>query len=231
MTDGRLPSTGQRVKLCSMDKSTSRPPEAVIRRVRPADQPALRGFYADLAPETRRLRFLGYVPGVSEATSRSFCTPDHMHGEGFVALLPGSSGDAMVVGHLCLEPADAKRLELAVAVADRYQGRGIGRRLMEAALSWAAEHGTAEIVATAFADNSRVLRLLSSAPYDARVLNADGGLVEVVIPLTAPVPADLTVPAPAQPRGKCRPGEAGPVRRRCRVVWRQKRRPVRAAED
>lgn len=236
MTDGRRRGKGRRVKLCSMDTSTDRakakgPPEMVIRRVRPADQPALRGFYAALAPETRRARFLGYVAGVSDDASRSFCTPDHMHAEGFLCLLPTPGGDAGVVGHLCLEPAGPGRLELAVAVADAYQGRGIGRRLMEAALGWAAEHGTSEIVASAFADNSRVLRLLSSAPHGAHILPADGGLVDVVIPLAAPVPTDLAVPAPAELRMHRRSATPGSVRPRCHVVWRRRPPPVPAAED
>ena len=231
MTDGTRISGQQRVTLGSMDKPTNRASDIVIRRVRPDDQPALRGFYAELAPESRRARFLGYGPGVSDATSRSFCTPDHMHGEGFVALLPASTGDAQVVGHLCLEPAGRGRLELAVAVANAHQGGGIGRRLMEAALHWAAEHSTTEIVATAFADNSRVLRLLSSAPYGARVLPADGGLVDVVIPLTSRLLPDSAVPAPAESRIRRRPAQMPSVSRPSRVVWRQRPRPVRAAGD
>lgn len=231
MTYGTLRHSGLRVKLTSMDKSSSRSPEVVIRRVRPGDQSALRGFYADLAPETRRARFLGYVPGVSDATSRSFCTPDHMHGEGFVALRRGPGGEAEMIGHLCLEPAAKGRLELAVAVSDADQARGIGRGLMEAALRWAAEHGTAEVVATAFAGNSRVLRLLSSAPYGAQVRAADGGLVDVVIPLAPPDPPDLTVPVPAKRPSHGRPAGRVSVRRGCRVVWRRMRLPVRASGD
>ncbi len=44
---------------------------------------------------------------------------------------------------------DASTVELAVAVADEYDGQGIGRRLFEVALAWAGEHQIETVVATA----------------------------------------------------------------------------------
>jgi acetyltransferase len=93
--------------------------------------------------------------------------------------------DGLIVGHLCLEPADHGREEIALAVADAFQGRGIGRQLVRAAVDWARKQGTHELVATAFASNARILRLLRSIPGEPSVLAADGGLVETVIPLAA----------------------------------------------
>lgn len=217
---------------CWMQESTSWVPETVIRRVRPDDQPALRRFYDELTPHTLRARFLGFVPGVSDTTSRSFCTPDHMHGEGFVALMPALEGGELV-GHLCLEPANKDQLELAVAVADGHQGQGIGRSLMDAALAWASERHFEAVVATAFADNGRVLRLLSAAPYGAHVLPAGGGVVDVVIPLVPALLADRVVPAPAERRARAhhRPGAPISIRPRCHVVWRRMPPLARAAED
>ncbi|HEY7599187.1 MAG TPA: GNAT family N-acetyltransferase, partial [Candidatus Limnocylindrales bacterium] len=155
------------------------------------------------------------------------CTPDHAHAEGFVALAP----DGRLAGHLCLEPAGAGRVELAVAVADEWQRRGIGRALFEAALDWAHRQRLAEIVASAYADNGPVLRLLSSAPYPATVSPAEAGTVNVTIPLVAPLPsAWRLVPAPGgrtRRRGSRR--AAAPARGRCRVFWRRTPPPARGA--
>lgn len=140
--------------------------------------------------------------GLNDRQSKSFCSPDHVHREGFVAVTRAADGTDKVVGHLCLEPTDEHRsLELALAVDDAEQGRGIGRALFLTAVDWARPRGYSSIVANCMADNSRVLRLLTSAPFGAAVSAADCGLVDVVIPLFAPPPADLSV---VPPRGTAR---------------------------
>ena len=193
--------------------------DVVIRRVRPSDQRPLADFYAGLSPESRRARFLGIIPGLTPSQSLSFCTPDHQHGEGFVAV----AGDRLV-GHLCLEPNGAGSLELAVAVADEWQGRTIGRRLFEAALAWARGHGCRTIVATAYADNLRVLRLLSSAPLPPTVRGPEAGVVTVTIPLSGALPQPWRKVVRPQ-----RPQRLVSATSPCRVVWRRRRPPVRDA--
>jgi Rrf2 family protein len=206
------------------------PPPATpaFRRVRPSDQAALVDFYAGLSPDSRYARFLGFTSGVGESASRSFCTPDHTHDEGFVADLGGR-----IVGHLCLEPAGPRRLELAVAVSDDMQGRGVGRGLLEAALEWARQRRFEAILATAYADNFRVLRLLTSAPFPVHVTPADGGVVDIVMPLVEKLLPDKPIVVPpalsASNRRAGRRRAVGPSR--CsRVVWRGTRRPARGAE-
>ena len=104
-----------------------------IRRIRRADTAALEAFYAGLSGESRRTRFFSVAGRPSHAQSVSFCTPDHDHREGFVAVVGTAGGSAeRIVGHLCLEPAGGHVAEVAVAVADDVQHQGIGRRLLDA---------------------------------------------------------------------------------------------------
>ncbi len=152
-----------------------------------------------------------------------------MHDEGFVAEV-----DGRIVGHLCLEPAGPRKLELAVAVSDEVQGRGVGRELLEAAIDWARQRRFRAILASAYADNFRVLRLLSSAPYPVHVTPADAGVVDVVIPLVEELLPDRPVVVPPALSASRRRG--GRRRSRTpslcsRVVWRGTRRPARDAAD
>lgn len=209
-------------------------PGPFIRRVRPSDQEPLQSFYARLSPESRRARFLGFAPGLDIRLARTFCTPDHMHGEGFVAVAgaPGANGEE-IVGHLCLEPAGRDSIEVALAVADGQQGRGIGRALFEAAITWAQSQRLRTIVASAFADNSRVLRLLSSSPYPARVSYAEGGIVDVAIPIVPELPKDQLFLPPAEWRrryARRRRSNRPDVTPGCHVVWRRRRPPGPGAE-
>ena len=161
-----------------------------IRRVRPSDAETLRAFYNDLSVDSRRARFMGTGGVFGDKASHTFCTPDHMHEEGFVAIAP----NGQLVGHLCLVEASRSILELGVAVADEWQGWGIGRRLFESALVWARDRGVESIQASCFADNWRVLALLSSTPQRPIVTAADGGIVEVTIPMRGPIPREMSQP-------------------------------------
>jgi GNAT superfamily N-acetyltransferase len=159
-------------------------PIVQVRPVDPHDAEGLAGFYARLSSESRRRRFLCMAAGLGDAQCRSLCTPDHDHREGFVAVLrTRDERDGLIVGHLCVEPASRDAVEVAVAVSDQFQGQGIGRRLFQAALDWALFHRVSTLVATAFADNTPVLRLLSSAPNGATIEPAEAGLVDIEIRL------------------------------------------------
>src|SRR4051795_210307 len=111
-----------------------------IRPIRPDDAPALERFYEALSDESRRRRFFACTRGLSHPPATQFCCPDHVHREGFVAV--AGLGDASrIVGHVCLEPARDGTAEIAIAVADELQGRGIGGALLDAAVAWALEAG------------------------------------------------------------------------------------------
>lgn len=203
--------------------------DVTIRRVHPADQAALGEFYAALSAESRRARFLGWVSGLSGAQSLGFCTPDHTHAEGFVALSERAEDRGAVLGHLCLEPAGKLRLELAVAVADAAQGHGVGRALFDAALDWALARGYEAVVASCLADNSRVLSLLTSAPNPARIAAADAGVVNVYVPLQEALPAEWSsAEVFAGPRRRHRTVK-GAVKAPCRAVWRRRPPPAPGA--
>src|SRR5207248_344516 len=79
-----------------------------IRPIRSTDAAGLKLFYSGLSAESRRTRFFSITSGLSQAQSVSFCTTDHEHQEGFVAVAGGPlGGPDRIVGHLCLEPDGA----------------------------------------------------------------------------------------------------------------------------
>jgi RimJ/RimL family protein N-acetyltransferase len=159
-------------------------PEPVIRPIAAADAPALERFYATLSDESRMLRFLGWSAGLGAAGSRAFCTADHEHREGFVAVV----GEE-IVGHLCIEPDGGGSAEVAIAVADRLQGQGIGRRLLAAGVAWARHAGLQRFTATAFAWNTRLVRLVRGLGLPARFGVGTDGTCEIRIELAPGLPA------------------------------------------
>lgn len=166
--------------------------DITIRRVRPTDADALVAFYGTLSKESRRARFLAFGSTISGKSARSLCSLDHMHDEGFVALASTNDVPAAIIGHVCLAEWGQGAVELGIAVADGYQGRGVGRRLFVEAIAWAHDRGYERVNATCFADNTRVLKLLRSSPVQPMIEYSGDGVVDVSIPLRAPLPSAVT---------------------------------------
>jgi acetyltransferase len=154
-----------------------------IRPVVPTDDTALQAFYAGLSRDSRRTRFLGSTNGIGPNQSTYFCSPDHAHREGFVAVMGPVRGPATIVGHLCVEPDGPARAEVALAVANEHQGRGIGRQLVDAAVVWARGEGLRTLTATMLADNPAIQRLLMGLGLPSVAAPIGAGVVEVRIEL------------------------------------------------
>lgn len=155
-----------------------------VRAIRPTDAAELERFYGALSPESQRSRFLAIPSPLTHAQSVGFCTTDHDHREGFVAVVAGGPlGYERIVGHLCLEPDGAGAAEVAIAVADEFQHQGIGRRLMTAGLAWAQREHIARLTATMFASNAPINRLLAGLGLPVKERFAGAGVAEITIDL------------------------------------------------
>jgi acetyltransferase len=151
-----------------------------IRPIRRGDAAGLSAFYAGLSPDSRHARFLGSCSGLSDDCAARMCSADGQREAGFVATA-AVDGDPQVVGHVGLMETTPGTFEVAVAVADAWQGAGIGRKLFRAAVGWAELNGVGLVVATAFSDNWRVLRLLASTPHPTTVHDVGCGVSSVTI--------------------------------------------------
>lgn len=150
--------------------------------MRVRDEEALVEFYAHLSEDSRHARFLDCARGVDPRLAHALCCSNNVDEAGFVAeRIEGSRRE--VIGHVCLTDAGRGSLEIGIAVADGAQGHGIGRRLFTAALAWAEHSGCDHVVATAFSDNCRVLRLLRESGHATLVRDAGSGLSTITIDL------------------------------------------------
>jgi len=136
-----------------------------IRPIDQSDANDLSALYLSLTPGSRRSRFLGTVgdQAIRAMAQRLAREP------GLVAVLDEAGPrDGALIGHLVLIPMGADRAELAIVVADAFQGRGIGTRLVRAAGGEARRLGIRRIVASTFANNLRMRRLLLHAGWPVR---------------------------------------------------------------
>ena len=96
-----------------------------VRQIAAMDSAGLERFYAELSDDSRAMRFLGATRPLDPARSQAFCTLDHEHREGFVAMIhdPDLGADAGWTPALRAErPLPAPLVALVVPVlagADR----------------------------------------------------------------------------------------------------------------
>jgi acetate---CoA ligase (ADP-forming) len=133
-----------------------------LRSPQPDDEAAIRAFFDALAPESRYMRFHGHAR--TDVLSRDYA---HADGDTRVILL-AHLGDRVVAvaGYDRLrEPTAA---EVAFAVADEMQGRGLATRMLEQLADVAAARGITRFDAEVLAENRAMLGVFAGAGFDVR---------------------------------------------------------------
>src|SRR5206468_12703653 len=80
--------------------------------------------------------------------------------------LIGTKGDRIVAVANYVRLRDARTAEVAFAVADDLQGRGIATRLLERLAALATEVGIEEFLAEVMLDNTPMLRVFADAGFE-----------------------------------------------------------------
>lgn len=159
-----------------------------LRPIKPSDADAHRAFFGRLSRETVYYRFFTPKTHLTEAESSRFTTVDYVDRFAVVALL----GDEIIaVGRYDRSGNHPDQAEVAFAVEDAHQGRGLGTALLEYLAAVARTHGITRFTATVLPDNRRMLRVFGDAGWDVHNQFADG-IIEVAFPIE-PTEASVAV--------------------------------------
>jgi acetyl coenzyme A synthetase (ADP forming)-like protein len=139
-----------------------------------ADIDALVAFLDGLSRESLYLRFHG-LPTVNRRLVEPFVDPDwHERGH-----LVGELDGRVIALASYVRLRDPAAAEVAFAVADDYQRRGIGTRMLEQLAARAAAVGIERFLAEVLPDNRQMLRVFEAVGFEATRTN-ESGTVEVV---------------------------------------------------
>lgn len=159
--------------------------EVLIRPVARGDAALIAEGFSRLSVESRWLRFLTGKPELSQAELRYFTDIDH-HDHEALAALDCLDGGALGIARYIRHLEDPESAELAIAVIDDWQGRGLGTELLTDLTERARHEGIRCFTALIAADNAAALGLLEDNSTAVQVTHRDQGTVEYDIPL-APV--------------------------------------------
>jgi ribosomal protein S18 acetylase RimI-like enzyme len=147
-----------------------------IRPLRNGDTGTVSALFERLGERSRARRFCGAKPRLSELELASLARVDHAHH----VLVGYLDGDPEPVGIARLVRSGTSA-EIAFAIADSHQSRGIGSILAGELAADARAAGITELVATVCGDNPRVLALLKR--LGSLSLTWRGGERELVVGL------------------------------------------------
>jgi RimJ/RimL family protein N-acetyltransferase len=156
--------------------------EVLISRLTPADAPLLADAFARLSQESRRLRFLGPKTSLSSAELRYLTEVDgHTH-EALCAIDP-ATGRGVAIGRFVRDHDDPERAEVAITVADDWQGRGLGKIMLSRLVDRAREERIRSFTALVSTDNRGMQALLRRVSPPASVRHIGSGIAEYEIEL------------------------------------------------
>jgi len=159
--------------------------EVLIRPIEPADRDLITDGFSRLSLQSRWYRFLTGKPELSAQELRYFTEVDH-HDHEALAALDYLDGRGLGVARYIRHVDDSAVAEVAVAVIDDWQGRGLGTELLTQLTDRAREEGIRRFTALVAADNAAVLGLLRDTGAVFRVTHRDRSTVEYELTL-APV--------------------------------------------
>lgn len=133
----------------------------VVRPVARLDAPAEQDFVRALSPASRLRRFHFGLKELPPSLLQAMTDVDHRDHVAIIAEAIDADGEPRLVAdaRYVREAADPRGAEFALAVADDWQGRGLGRRLLSRLARHAARHGVLRLWGDVLAANPPMLAL------------------------------------------------------------------------
>jgi GNAT superfamily N-acetyltransferase len=158
----------------------------LIRPIEPSDARQLEAGFDHLGAVSRYRRFLAPIEHLSNTQLAYLTHVDHVAHEALLAIDP-ATGEDVAVARFVRDPQDPGRAEVAIVVADHWQGRGIGRTLADRLRDRARAVGVEWFTARMLIGNRGGRRLLDRVA-DEISESEDAGTIDIAARLK-PSPA------------------------------------------
>ncbi|MCC7390203.1 MAG: bifunctional acetate--CoA ligase family protein/GNAT family N-acetyltransferase [Phycisphaerales bacterium] len=154
---------------------------ALLRPIRPEDEPLWHEMVAACSEQSMHFRFGAIVDPMSHGLASRFCFIDYDREMAIVAEVGFGAerrlaGVARMVGGAGLDEA-----EFAILVADPWQGKGLGRFLIERCLTVARLMKIRRLTAEMDSENGRIVDMLRSVGFQFRSIKQSGRLAAELV--------------------------------------------------
>jgi acetyl coenzyme A synthetase (ADP forming)-like protein len=146
---------------------------AILRPSCVDDAPAVKRFFHNLSPESRHRRFFTLAEPADALIARLCDSSDPRRALTLLAIriVNGEARPIAIGSYLAESPAAA---EVAFAVDDRFQGKGLGTVLLERLATSAIAHGFYRFEATTLAENTPMIEVFRESGFEIRSRRESG---------------------------------------------------------
>lgn len=154
----------------------------LVRQITPADSALLKAGFENLSTQSRFFRFLTPRTSLSAADLEYLSAAASERRVAVGALHLGSNGpEPAGIARFATSAADAATAEFAIAVVDRYHGKGLGSLLLGVLIHIAVKRGVTRFEAAIHAENDAMLHLIEQ--LGGRETGASGAEKSVLLPV------------------------------------------------
>jgi len=136
-----------------------------IRAIRPDDQERLHEHFRGLSERSVYFRFMGLKRDLSPDDLKRLTELDFKNHVGLAATLTENGRERFIGVGRYIRGADPHRAEVAFAILDEFQGRGIATLLLEHLGLIADANGVAEFEADVLGDNRQMLEVFAHSGF------------------------------------------------------------------
>lgn len=130
-----------------------------IRTIHADDSSMLQAFVRGLSVQSRRFRFFCGLVELPAQLLERLVDQDNRRGLALVALNERSAGTVIIAEARCILDHAEGSAEFGIAVADEFQRRGLGVRLLKTLVAHASRRGIRRLFGEVLADNHAMLGL------------------------------------------------------------------------
>ena len=152
-----------------------------VRAIRPDDGERLLAHFNGLGQQSNYFRFFGFRRSLSDAEVVRLTRLDFDVHVGLAATLKDADGERFIGVARYIRGAERSRAEVAFAVIDEHQGRGIGTVLLEHLGRVARSAGVTEFEADVLGDNNRMIEVFAKTGFKVR-RSTQAGVIHVSFP-------------------------------------------------
>jgi len=136
-----------------------------LRHIAPTDAVREQAFVHGLSTQSSYFRFHGTIKDLSKKDLKKFTEPDSRNEVALIVVHSGETGEEEIgVARYVIDP-DRANCEFAIVVADTWQKRGIGTRLMNALISHLQVSGVKQITGSVIQSNSAMRKFMKQMGF------------------------------------------------------------------